>query len=330
MLGMLACVPAYAENLVQNHSFDNGYESWDVELGAQVNSGSLLIEGWKPPEDIHVADQKAVQCIPLEKAEEYSVYAKFRQDIVSENPYANRLEVIWKDTQDCSDGGQWGGYLQPAARTGWQMLGPNNLRPSLNARAVLISINQRDANPDEGAVFWDDIVFEPARRIKLYENLVANPGFDNTLSDWKWKTWKTRWEADHGHAEPGAAEVEAEATAPSASFTQCMWIGDRSLFTAAISFRRDYRSASGGNALFRLIWYAEPRCQGASRIAGQSAEARPHDFEWQRLKIDRVRAESSAQSVLIEVIQTARGNGRHVALWDDAYFAAVTSSASDR
>ena len=338
------------KNLLLNSSFEKQLLDWRVPLGALWtnnggvnNSGALVMQAQKPPEDKYIHETKLQQCVVLGDGEKFRLSADFRYIQAPKKKYANRANVVWYTSRDCSKGGQYGGYIEPKRYTqGWQKIQRNNLKPSLGAKSALISVVQRGRYTEGKKALWDNIrfevteVFKPSANSRAVntkknsttlakgENYLLNGSFKNNLKSWRHNRNVT-WSGIFGDKHAGAAKVDAISTRGSigsGAFSQCVNIGNNKKFVLGGSFKRDENSAQKGDARIRLTWYGGKNCTGRGRTDTHSKN--PKNLPgWQRLYIDGLQAPTNTQSALVEIIKVVSGKGKFTAYWDDIYLKAI-------
>jgi len=341
---------ALGKNLLLNADFENKLIDWKVPLGAfwsnngGVNkSGALILKAPKPPEDKYIHETKVQQCVHLGEGEKFGLYAKFRYIKIPESAYANRANVVWYESTDCTSGGQFGGYIEPKKYvSGWQELRNNYLKPALSAKAALITIKQNSRYSAGGEGIWDNVSFEATevytqskRTLKKTstqdentlakgKNYLLNGSFNKTVEHWR-ADKKTTWSGLQGDRSPGSAKVDAMSktgSIGSSGFSQCVNIGNNVKFILGGSFKRDEGSAQKGDARLRLTWYGGKSCMGRAKTSNKSAD--PKNISgWQKLEIIDLRPSYNAKSAVIEIIKVVSGKGTFTAYWDDIYFKAV-------
>ena len=221
-------------NLVKNSNFDNKLLDWRVPLGVvwtsnggKNGSGSLIVHASKPPEDRYIHETTTSQCVLLVNGSKFEVSADVRLQGLPQKNIANRLNIIWYESTNCSTGGQWGSYLQPKPIPGWQYLVRGNLTPALGAKAVKITIVQNGRYSSNGKVYWDNIRFYSSEMFKQSlsenndskeankkytlepgKNYLKNGDFKQSISAWR-TGWETEWSYAQGDVFPGAAKVIA-------------------------------------------------------------------------------------------------------------------------
>jgi len=337
------------KNLVLNADFEDQLIDWVVPLGALWssnggirNSGGLIIHADKPPEDKYIHETVVSQCVVLNGGSKFGLSARFKSLGTPLKVSANRVNVIWYESSDCTSGGQWGAYIEPKKfKAGWQNLNRNNLTPALGVKAAKITIvqNGRYSNNEKG--FWDNIRFFATEVFNQSErgndakaenefapdagtNYVLNGDFKKDISPWR-PGWKTEWSGIQGDKFPGSAKVTARSKTGSigkGAFSQCVNIGGGIKFELGASFKSGDNSTQKGGGRLRLTWREGQNCHGPARTTTQSAD--PSDIAgWQRLKVSGLHAPATAKSATIEIIQTVAAKGEFIAFWDDIYFVAI-------
>lgn len=330
-------------NLLKNPGFEDKLVDWRVPLGAAwtsnggfIGSGALIIQAATPPDDKYIHETTAEQCVLLPAGEKYQLKARFMFDRLPLKAVANRANVIWYESTDCTAGGQWGGYIEPQNILGWQELSRERLTPALGARAAKITIVQNGRYSNNGTAYWDDIEFSPteifersaqAENVESHSppiaaghNYVANGAFNGNLTPWR-NGWPTTHEAFIGSAAPGAAKVTASSTGSSIgrhALSQCVNLEGAKQLELGASFKRDETSTQDGGGRLRLTWYELQNCQGRAKTDTKSSDPKKIDG-WQKLQIAGLVAPDQSRSAKIEIIQSVAGAGEFRAYWDDVY-----------
>lgn len=337
------------KNLLLNNLFENKLSDWRVPLGALWsvnggvnNSGALVIHASKPPDDKFIYETVVEQCVILNAGEKFGVSADVKLVKTPLRASANRVNVIWYESTDCTTGGQWGAYIEPKAENfAWQKLSNTNLTPALGAKAAKITIVQNGRFSNDADVFWDNVVFSATEmfsqsvqptvaasqdqfNLAIGENYILNGTFNENVESWR-HGWKTEWTSLHGDVSAGAAMVKANSDSGSigrSAFSQCVNFGNHSNFDLGASFKRDESSSQPGGGRLRLSWYQNNNCDGRSKTDIKWID--PQDVAgWQRLKVTGLRPAENSRSASIQIIQTVSGKGDFTAYWDDIYFKAV-------
>jgi len=286
------------KNLLRNPSFENRLVDWRVPLGASwlenqgfKGSGALMIHAKEPPHDRFIHETVVSQCVLLGKGEKFGLSARFRLDKIPAEKVANRANIIWYESSNCSTGGQYGWYIEPENVKGWQMLSSNSLTPALGAKAAMITIVQNGRYSNGGRGIWDDVVFAATELFERSDtnidrednsqytlgpgiNYVSNGRFDNSITSWR-EGWKTVWSGSEGDTSPGSARVTSHSVyrgSGRGAISQCVNIGDNTTFEMGASFKKDPRSTQAGGGRFRVSWHEEMNCFGRSKIDGKSAD----------------------------------------------------------
>lgn len=337
-------------NLVKNSNFDNKLLDWRVPLGVvwtsnggKNGSGSLIVHASKPPEDRYIHETTTSQCVLLVEGSKFEVSADVRLQGLPKKNTANRLNIIWYETTNCSTGGQWGSYLQPKPIPGWQNLVRGNLTPALGTKAVKITIVQNGRYSDNGKAYWDNIRFYPSEIFKQSlseyndnngsnkkytlepgKNYLKNGDFKQNISVWR-IGWKTEWSYAQGDVFPGAAKVIAYSHSGSRgkhAMLQCVNLGTNRKFILGASFKNGDTSSQLGGGRLRINWHEGLNCSGRSKADTHWVDPE-YIGGWQQLRITDLLAPAKSQSASIEIIQSVRGMGRFVAYWDDIYLKSV-------
>ena len=170
------------ENLIVNASFENELADWRVPVGAEwvsvggiYGTGALVIQAERPPEDKYIHETVVDQCLSIEEDKTYEFTAQFFTATAPIKSSANRANVIWYESSDCTTGGQWGAYLEPKKNIpGWQRLVRKKLSPSLGAKAVLITIVQKGRYSNNGRAHWDNLKFGAIQTHSVSSTTIKN------------------------------------------------------------------------------------------------------------------------------------------------------------
>lgn len=349
--------PAYIDNahpigknLLKNSTFEDKLVDWVVPSGASWagnkgadTSGGLIIQSEIAPIDNYVHETKVSQCVVLGEGAKFKLKAQFKAGKVFRGKnaktasYANRVNVIWYESLDCTTGGQFGWFIEPKNMYGWQDLSYENLNPAFQAKAAKITIVQNASYAGGHKGYWDNIIFaaseisdqsdnkvdQPRSKYTLTanRNYVKNGGFTYDLSGWH--SWKAKW-SFYGNKLPGSAKVtfEREKSMGTGALDQCVNIGRNTLFELGASVKKDKKSTQSGGGRIRVSWNEKENCKG--NIKGDNNVADIKDIEgWQKLEVNNLVAPVGTQSAHIELIQSIAGPGKFSVFWDDVYFKAI-------
>ncbi|GHA04962.1 hypothetical protein GCM10008090_13100 [Arenicella chitinivorans] len=339
-------------NMLLNGDFGRSLNSWKVEehvtwsptLGSD-SSGALVINAPELSSDSRIIYAKtASQCVALHNGVEFDLDARFQYpEFTAENAHANRINVIWFETPDCSRGGQFGSYAEPKlARGEWQHVSRQGLVPALGAVAARIEIRQTQRGNNNAKAIWDDVVFTMTKsKVTLLEddiesaqftrpegeNYVQNSGFDSTISQW-WPSpsKRLRW---HDSGEPARGGVmsaslpnERDSSMGTGAFNQCINIGSHTRFELGAMVKVSPTSTQRGGGRLRPTWYQGLNCTGRHSTSGKHADVDKDEPGWQTLVVRDLTPKFQATSVRISVIHSIDGRGEHTLWWDDFYFSA--------
>ncbi len=331
-------------NLLKNSSFEDRLFAWKVppeakwEKNLGINSNAAIsIRANRPPIDKYIYETKVEQCVPLGPGTKYEFSAKVKLETIPIKQYANRANVVWYESDDCSKGGQYGNYIEPKDNLAWQDLKRSNLTPSLHARSAKITLVQRGRYSKGGKTLWDDIHFAATEfkprpgPINTQEytlgtgiNYLTNGSFNAKLSGWRISS-KTKWSQFIGNTEPGSARVTSYSSSGSrgsGAFSQCVNFGANKNFELGASVKMDELSTAQGGGRLRLTWYQNIDCKGPAKTDTNWKDPRPVSG-WQTLHITGLRAPNNSQSAKIQIIQSIKEEGHYYSYWDDIYFKAI-------
>lgn len=328
-------------NLLLNADFEQQLSHWRVPVDTKwfpahgINSsGVLQLSARKPPDDKYIHETVVKQCVPIGDGIKFSLGGSFRHEGRPVSKHANRLRVIWYASPDCTKGGQWGGYVEPADVSGWQYLSRDNLTPALSAQAAMVEIMQNGRYSNRAMAYWDNIYLvateaaaaparQPGYSLPANFDFIENGDFRRDLSAWR-TGWRAQWVGYTGHHGVGAIKVTASSTKSSigkGAFNQCVNFGSSQRFAMGASFKRVETSTQKGGGRLRVTWYEKGDCRGRART---DRHADPEDISgWQALRVDNLQAEPGSVSARIEIIQTVLGPGEFSAYWDDVYFKTI-------
>jgi hypothetical protein len=253
---------------------------------------------------------------------------------------ANRVNLIWHQSDDCSSYAQFAEYLEPDLQvTGWQRITRENTLRALNAKAALITVVQQRIGGNNQPAYWDDIeltptefestaakasVVNPRYTLPVGQNYIQNGEFQQSLTGWRY-SGDTTWVAHVGSNAPGAARlaiVSKNGGYGADELTQCVNIGANKVFEAGAKVMIDPASTQKGGGIFRLSWYEGENCQGRSQ-AGFKGDRVESANGWQVLTIDRIEAPPSAKSANIQITRGVNDTGLFAFFFDDVYFKAL-------
>ncbi len=341
------------KNLLKNPAFENKLIDWKIPLGANWSnnqgahgSGGLIIQAEIPPDDKYIHETTVEQCVPLGPGEKFQLKAKFKAEKILPGKYAktanvaNRANVIWYESTDCSSGGQYGWFIEPENIPGWQDLRGADLKPAFQARAAKITIVQQGRYARGYKGYWDDIsffaseVFEQSSKastkpdseytLALNQNYVNNGGFKRNLEGWH--AWKAKWIA-RGDQSAGSAKVtftSEKGSMGAGALDQCVNIGENTNFDFGASVKKDQRSTQNGGGRLRVSWNDKENCSGRSKTDTNWVDVKDV-YGWQALEIKDLVAPAGTHSAHLELIQSIKGPGRFSMYWDDVYFKAVVN-----
>lgn len=332
-------------NLLVNASFSRDLAGWQVsedyrweQAGGDGVGGAISVSAPRPPDDQYIHKSVATQCVRLDGGERFTLEGMVKLDGMPLKPSANRVNLYWYTSDDCSKGGQYGTYLQPRGIPGWQYDRSPDLKPILGARSARIEIVQRGRFSDGGRAHWDALSLKvietvitelpPAfEEMDKYtrppgQNYLSNGQFDENIALWR-QGWDLAW-SGRGLDGPGAMKITATSSGGSIGklgASQCANLGTNKLFEMGASFRRDPQSTQDGGARLRIVWYGELNCRGRVRIGDHDDPGRSSD-RWQIMLIKNMTPPPSTLSARVELIQSVAGEGSFSAYWDDVFLRA--------
>lgn len=364
------------ENLIHNGDFAQGDKAWQLEYGMSVsttpeenemdfsdNTSALLMHALEAPQDGYIHSRNARQCVPIGEARKLQFSGDFlyRDELPASN-YGHRANLIWHYEADCSGNAQFGWFLEPKIKSGWQSLFIADVEPALNAKAVEIEISQDQHSSRKDFMFWEAFYYWVMEKLDLSDrdtlsagywdnldlqitqleepdpalgnlsdqpttphniNLLRNGNFDNSLEDWK--HYYSEWNANEGSTKKGAVRVTLKSSTGSSGsgvFEQCVNIGNHRRFTMGANFKVDEVSSQTGGGRMRVSWYEEENCRG--RHSTDSRHVDPQKIPgWQQLSVPFLDAPRNSRSVSVDAIQSIDGKGEFSAFWDDMYFMAI-------
>ena len=364
------------ENIIFNPDFAQGSQGWQLDpeltvtsppIPSPTNSSApaqaLLMEAQEVLKDGYIHSRKARQCIPIGAARKLQFSGNFLYaDGLPVSHYGHRANLIWHYKADCSGGAQFGWFLEPEIKHGWQALGLEDATPALNAQAVEIEITQDQqlSRKEFGVLasiyywllaqvgvvadgtlargYWDNLnlhiteleqpeqtntPLNSAPHVPHNTNLLRNGGFDKGLDHWK--HYNSEWSASEGYNDKGAIRITLTSTSGSSGsgvFEQCVNIGNQRQFKMGVSFKADEQSTQTGGGRLRVSWYEEENWQGRHTTDGRHVDPQ-NSAGWQPLYVPQLDAPRNARSVSVDAIQTVDGKGQFSAYWDDMFLMAI-------
>jgi hypothetical protein len=354
-------------NILLNNDFDAGLSFWAAgehsRWGKNVginSTGAVFMDAPVVTDDGYIHEAKVEQCVQIGDADLFHIEAKFRYDSIPQNAYAHRLNYVWFTNDVCTIGGQYGGYLEPKLKEGWQTLSVNNARASLNAKSVKIELtqNQRASArqsdwlgqklkwlyevlgmeylPPVAGAYWDEVLVAPAHIKSVVpghssyaegftrtagENYLANGGFNSDGQGWRLSS-SAQWIADYGYTVNGAIHTAVS------SEKSGMGMG---VFNQCVNLgvQRYYRMG------VKYISDRRSTQRGGGRLrvtwyeddgclGANSTDTNHVDIQpvdgWQSLEVNNLERPMNAASAKITMIQSVSGAGTYAGYWDDAYF----------
>jgi hypothetical protein len=344
---------ALGKNLIRNPSFKNQLVDWRVPLGASwsssqgaYKSGVLIIQAPIPPDDKYIHETVVEQCVLLGPGEKFQLQGKFKSEkvftgkLAKTAKHANRLNVIWYESTDCSVGGQYGGYAEPKNLAGWQDLKSNDIKPAFQAKAAKITIVQQGRYARGYKAYWDNIAFIASEVFEqstdaaaenssafttdkrpLNQNYVENASFKRDLESWY--TPNAEWSGT-GAGSAKATSKSRKGSIGSTALSQCVNLDGNTDFVFGLRVKKDSTSTQDGGGRIRVSWNDKQNCNGRSKADTNWTDV--NDVSgWQAVEVSGLSAPAMARSVRLELIQTIKAKGRFSMYWDDVYFKAVAS-----
>ncbi len=340
-------------NRIQNAHFDHGLEFWKSEFDTQAFSwinhdghksiGATSVQSIPPgnPQKRLIYEVKLSQCVKLDQGRRYRFAASFKAVGEYKSKYANRVNLYWYQSEDCSSQGQFSDYLEPKPNThGWQRITNEDRLRSLNAKAALITIVQSRTTGNNQKALWDDIELTPTEMevstnskskvnqqhtLPIGQNYIDNGDFKSNLTSWR-HSGDTRWINSEGANTPGAARLAIlsdKGGLGGHEFSQCINIGANKLFHAGAKVKVDPISTQKGGGIFRFSWYENVDCQGRSQ-AGFKEDRVENIDGWQELYIDGIETPPGVQSAKVYITRGVNDSGLFAYFFDDVFFKAVT------
>lgn len=344
------------QNRVQNAHFDKNLESWTLASHSQrhadafqwighdgdKNSGAISVQSTPPanPQKRIIYEVVMTQCVKLDRGKRFRFAASFKAMGQYKSRYANRVNLYWYQSQDCSTHGQFADYLEPKPDvSGWQRVTKENRLRSLNAKAALITIVQSRIDGNNQPAYWDDIELIATEiesaiaqtpmvnhrfTLPVGQNYIRNGDFRSNLESWRY-SGDTKWVSNVGGNAAGSARLAIfsdKGGYGAHDISQCVNIGANKVFEAGARAMVDPVSTQEGGGIFRLSWYEGINCQGRSQ-AGFKHDRVENIKGWQDLSIDRIEAPPGAQSANIHITRGVNDSGLFAYFFDDVYFKAL-------
>jgi hypothetical protein len=375
VLGLLLCRLGVAQdagngeavvNLLGNGDFAQGGRDWVVhphmrvvqELDQQGNR-VLLSESLPAPDDGYIHEVHTSQCINFGDARQFVLTAEFFYLHYPTELHAHRLNYTWFDEKLCTGGGNYGGYLEPQLRGGWQNLQEGAIKPALHSRSVLINLtHNRRASPrpmnvlqqayawiasNEGSNearqlssgYWDNISLVATAFAQQSQggansyvestlptgvNLLVNPQFIKDAEGWR-KDLLTQWTGDQGLEIRGSLNVTRQSHEGS---------NGSMAFEQCVNINGQAKFEFGG--FFMRDTSSSQTGGGRLRLAWYELPGCKGQFRmgneqvdsrridgWQHLHRASNQAPPGVSSVIFEGIQSIDGPGEFSAYWDDVY-----------
>ncbi|MCG8671153.1 MAG: hypothetical protein MI867_17235 [Pseudomonadales bacterium] len=336
-------------NLINNYDFDHGLSAWipkyDTDAFSHVTEDSVEQNGvlqvvTSPPLNPvknRIYSAALNQCVKLRDGIEYRFAASFKAvgDYLSK--HANRVNLIWYQSDDCTTKGQFGEYLEPVDdRYGWQRM-ERKVTRSLNAKAALIEISQNKVSANNVPALWDAIELVPLsfkKQVSLKSmnqytlpigtNYLKNSTFSEDLEHWR-HSGDTTWASDEGVDALGAARLAIfsdKGGYGAHNFSQCVNLGSPRVFAFGAHVKVDPTSTYEGGGILRLSWYEGLKCKGRSQ-SGFKQDRVEYVQGWQSIGVDQVVAPENAVSARVSFTRGINDSGNFAYFVDDVFFVAI-------
>jgi len=343
----------FEKNRIQNAHFDQGLEFWKSEFNTQAfgwtnfdghkSNGATVVQSVPPgnAQKQRLYEVTLSQCVKLDQGRRYRFAASFKAMGEYKSSHANRANLYWYQTEDCSSQGQFADYLEPEPNIlRWQRIIHEDELRSLNAKAALIKIVQSRTAGNNQQALWDDIELSPTEMevstntnlnvtdqhtLPIGQNYIENGDFKFNLKPWH-HSGDTRWTSSEGANAPGAVRIAIysdKGGLGAHNISQCINIGANKLFRAGAKAKVDPKSTQQGGGIFRLSWYEDVDCQGRSQAGFKDDRVKNIDG-WQELSIDGLEVPPGAQSANVHITRGVNDSGLFAYFIDDVFFEAVT------
>lgn len=340
------------QNRVRNPQFDQNLAFWSSERHAQFfqwidhdghhKPGAVAVQTMPPadPRKNVIYEAALSQCVKLDRGRRYRFAASFKAMGHYTSQHANRVNLYWYQSVDCTTEGQFAQYLEPKPNAvGWQRITREDALRSLNARAALITIVQSRIGGNYQPAYWDDIeltsielestvsetpVVNLQSTLSVGQNYLQNGEFHQNLTPWRY-SGDTQWVSQVGRNALGAARLAITSKKGgygAHDLSQCVNLGANRVFEAGAKVMVDSASTQEGGGIFRLSWYEGENCKGRSQAGFKEDRIKPVDG-WQELTIDRIEAPPGAQSANIYITRGVNDTGMFAFFFDDVYFKAL-------
>lgn len=324
-----------SNNLIKNGDFSKEMLHWQPGERAlwSISQGSARAMAYAAGGEMSSLENVMTQCVNIGEYSKFNFGAQFRAESLPLEKYTARLEVVWYDGEDCKGGGEYGGYIEPKDKAGWQPVFKQGFLPRMGAKSVVIRLIQHNTKSTPSINYWDDLYLVPTetappqepdvtQQAEIRGNLLKNGSFDFNLNDWH-TGWDTRWTSVQGGDAKGAARVLMTSDKGGIgmhALTQCVDLDGGKKYEIGSSVLKDPGSTQKSGGRLRVSWYENRACKGRSRI-GKWVDP-TSEPGWQRLQFTSDRP-PMASSATVSIIESIEGVGRAVSYWDDVYIKAI-------
>ncbi|WP_223670703.1 DUF4124 domain-containing protein [Kangiella shandongensis] len=327
-------------NLVVNGDFESGLDGWKLKDTSKtreqnkvwVSSGILKIQSWIPEKTRFIQRIVLLQCVPIGNAAKLTLTARFKQIFMPARASANRINVYWMKHEDCENGGEFGHYLEPKKKHGWQKLERHQLIPALHSKAAMIEITQSPLSAENKVALWENIALVPTKAYKqslsakpslskhtlpIGMNYIKNSSFRKGLAGWRASSNMNKWVN-------GAIQTTIKSDSGglgSGGFSQCVNVGANRFFELGGKVKVMTTKPRTSTRL-RLRWYSEVNCMGPSRAGYKNVDAELGQTGWQE-KSTEINAPEGIRSARVNTTIGINDKGVGVVYWDDIFLKAV-------
>lgn len=362
-------ISANADSLEEfNGHFDNGLQGWKIEQGVEFvpnggrdNSGAIKMAAapYIPKNQNSWREAQASYCLPAERLSWLTIEAAIKLSEIPQNSSAHSMGLTWYTSDDCTSGGQHGGYAYIDFKLGWQTLKLEKRKASLGAKSFKITLiqnqtwgqrsgidndtframkqNSSATEPGLVSAIWDEIkiiykLSTDSTTTKTYKktqssktNLLLNPSFEKTTASWRGVS-KDAWRSFAG-GRSTVIETTLKSNGGSrgsGAFSQCVNLDpDHGIaFAAGIDYQNVPTFTMGGGRL-RVTWYSDLNCKGKYQTSHHHDDIAKNAIGWSSMHIPSLKRPPNSQSASFQLIHSISGVGERRIWWDNAYFHAT-------